>query len=369
MRAIFQLQIRRLIRSPLMVLSFLGLTLVFVFFLGGGGQQSNIITVQVYSDDALTEEDTSFWLDALNEHDSFHFTEGEADDIHESLRSGHLHYALELLEDDYRLWVSIMDERYQYVNGHVSEVYFEELRLKAASEQAGTDLSHLMDESENMALTLTTTSLASDEDDGDGFIYNNQLHSLFGMTLYFAMFTIFFSLTQVVEEKRMGTWDRIIISPITKSQVYLGHLAYTFLVGYAQIMTAFLVFRYLFDYDLGAHFGLVALTAGIYVFTIVCLGLLILGLVPSSERLQAVIPIASTAMAMLGGAFWPNEIVSNSIILTLSNLVPVSYAMDALTQISVYQNGITAITEQLGLLFLMGVLAAGIGINLMERRG
>lgn len=367
MKAVFQLQIRRLIRSPLMFLSFLGLTLVFVFFLGGGGQQ-NTINVNVFTDDSISESETKHWLELLNEHDRLEFTLGEEEEINNRLRSGNLHFALELLKEDYRFWVSVEEERYQIAAGHVNQVFFEELRLRAAEDQAGRSIrENIEDGDSDPVITLSTRSLASGDE--DNFIYDNQLHTLFGMTLYFSMFTILFSLTKVVEEKRIGTWDRMIVSPLSKIQVYMGHLIFTFLIGYTQIMMAFLVFRFVFNYDLGGEFGLITLTAGIYVFTIVSLGLLILGLVPSPERLQAVIPIVSTAMAMLGGAFWPLEIVSNTIILTMSAVIPINYAMDALNQISVYGNGLNAILEQLGLLFLMGVLASGIGINLMERRG
>lgn len=367
MRAVFQLQIRRLIRSPLLFLSFLGLTLVFVFFLGGAGQQ-NTIQINVFSDDTVSDAETEKWLGLLNENEQFEFLIDEEEQIKDRLRSGHLHFALELLDADYRFWVSVEEERYQRASSHVNQIFFEELRLRDAEEQAGVSIRENIEEYRlDPALTLSTQSLASDDE--DDFIYDNQLQNLFGMTLYFAMFSILFSLTRVVEEKKYGTWDRIIVSPLAKSQVYLGHLGFTFLVGYIQIMTAFIVFRYLFNYDLGDSFGLVALVAGIFVFTIVSLGLLILGLVPSPERLQGVIPIVATAMAMLGGAFWPLEIVSNPFILALSQGIPLHYAMDALIQISVYGRGIYAILEQLGLLVFMGVLAAGIGINLMERRG
>ncbi|AOM82286.1 ABC transporter permease [Salisediminibacterium beveridgei] len=366
MKAVFQLQIRRLIRSPLMFLSFLGLTLVFVFFLGGAGQQ-NTIQVNVFTDDTVMDAEAETWLDLLNEHEQFVFTLDEEEQIKDRLRSGHLHFALELLDDDYRFWVSVEEERYQRASGHVNQVFFEEIRLREAEEQAGFSIRENIEEyRDDPVLTVSTQSLATGE--ADDFIYDNQLQNLFGMTLYFAMFTMLFSLTRVVEEKKSGTWDRIIVSPLAKIQVYMGHLAFTFLVGYIQIMTAFFVFRYLFNYDLGDSFALITLIAGVYVFTIVSLGLLILGLVPSPERLQAVIPIAATAMAMLGGAFWPLEIVSNPLILALSQVIPIKYAMDAMIQISVYGNGLYAIQEQLGLLFLMGVLAAGIGINLMERR-
>src|SRR5699024_10939026 len=78
--------------------------------------------------------------------------------------------------------------------------------------------------------------------------------------------------------------------------------------------------------------------------------------------------IVSLSMAMLGGAFWPLEIVDSDFMLLLSNIIPIKYGLDLL-------NGITSsgytwedMLEPTAILLLMSVVFTGIGIPLMEMR-
>lgn len=72
-------------------------------------------------------------------------------------------------------------------------------------------------------------------------------------------------------------------------------------------------------------------------------------------------------MAMLGGAFWPIEIVSNRILLFLAELMPIKHAADGMIDAVVRNYSISELIQPIGILLLMGVLFMGIGINLMER--
>lgn len=186
------------------------------------------------------------------------------------------------------------------------------------------------------ALSLSVESLQGEE---DSFQYNGQLQLLFGMTLFFVIYTIMFSLVRIVDEKRTGTWSRMIISPVRKWQMYLGHLGYSFLIGFSQITLIFLLFRFAFGFELGERFWLLIAIAACYTFSIVAFGLLIISLITKPQQLGAVIPIVATGMAMVGGAFWPIELVTNEILLAVSKALPITYGLQALTSVAVYGNG------------------------------
>src|SRR5699024_5401795 len=63
--------------------------------------------------------------------------------------------------------------------------------------------------------------------------------------------------------------------------------------------------------------------------------ILIVGIVKTVQQFNVAIPIVSLSMAMLGGAFWPLEIVDSVFMLLLSNIIPIKYGLDLL-------NGITS---------------------------
>lgn len=218
---------------------------------------------------------------------------------------------------------------------------------------------------ENPALTLTKIT---QNNEGEGFIYDSQLQGLFGMTLFFVIFTITFGLSTVVAEKRSGTWDRLILSPIKKWEVYIGYLSFCFTIGYAQIILMFLLFQHVFGFDLGERWGALLIIAAFYTFAIVALAMLLMGIVSKPEQLQAVIPVVAVSFAMLGGAQWPIEAVTNEIMLTLSKFIPVTYGMEALKGAALYNRSLFELSEPMVILLGFGILFMGMGINLMERR-
>lgn len=365
MKSVFLLQLQRFRREPLLVLSFLALTIVFVAVMGGSNG-GNSLTVPTYADPALSDEETEQWLGHLNGQPDLRFEQVQEEQARQAVFSGDTPVALQLLADDYRLLV-VADAPSRFaIEGYIDRVYRQELRIRQL-EQLGVEEARaaIAESEEEPALTVVSES---QEERGEAFIYDGQLQMLFGMSLFFSIYTIMYSLMKIVEEKRYGTWNRLILSPLLKWQIYMGHLLYSFLVGFVQIVLVFLLFRYGFNFDVGDNFLLLLLITAVYTFSIVAISMLVMGLVRSPQQLQAVVPIIGTGMAMIGGAFWPIELVGNQILLSISKVLPITYGLDALKQVAIHGRGFTAITEQLSIMLLIGVVCMGIGINLMERR-
>ena len=73
-----------------------------------------------------------------------------------------------------------------------------------------------------------------------------------------------------------------------------------------------------------------------YVFSIVALSTLITALVKNVQQFNAMLPIVSVSSAMIGGAYWPLEIVESKFLLTLSKINPLTYGMEVLNGVTVY---------------------------------
>lgn len=368
MKSVFLLQWQRFRRAPMLVLSFLGLTILFVSFLAGFGGPHSQLTVYTFGDPSLEEDKKVEWLERLNDAENLTFEWVEEVEAREAVSAGEVSLALKLMNDDYRILIAVQDPSNVTVENYVHQVFVEELRLQEVRSQvdAGefrTELDRFLAEP---AMKVVTESLSGEE---NSFIYDEQLHVLFGMTLFFAIYTIMFSLMNVAEEKRVGTWDRLIVSPLYKWQMYVGHLLFSFLIGFVQILVAFLFFRFLFDFDLGEQYGMLLLIIACYTFAIVSLAMLVMGLVRRSQQLQGVIPILAVAMAMLGGAYWPVEIVTNDILVALSKGMPIYYGLEALKGAAIYNQGWDELLQPISIMLLFGVVCMGVGINLMERRG
>lgn len=363
MWAVFKLQWVRLRREPILALSFLALTFLFVFFLAGS-QADQKITIQTFSDD-LPEQELTTWLSSLNNNDTFFFQKNDREEIVERISSGQVAFAVRLEQDQYHYIIG-QQSHYQWaVDQHVQRVYSETLQLRDAEVQLGeNNLKQLMNEMRTQPLMeLNTTSLSGDRSQGDA----ERFQVVIGMTLYFVIYTLLANITNIVIEKRRGTWNRVILSPVKKTKVYLGQLLYCFVLGFLQIMLSFILFQLVLGYDFGANIGAIIVVISAYVFAIVALGMLVMGIVQSPQQLQSINPIVATGMAMLGGAFWPIDIISNQIMVFLSKTVPIYYGMEGLKGAILYDQGIVELSQPITILILMGVIFMGIGLNLMER--
>ncbi|MDE4086074.1 ABC transporter permease [Planococcus maritimus] len=363
MKAVFLLQWRRFYRKPMLVLAMFGLTVIFVSVTAAGGQSGPQMT-PVYADESMSELQAQRWLERLNGGDQFQFELMAESEARSYVAEGDVSQAVNLLETDYRLLVGREDPARFALDSFLRRIYSEELRLENAEQTTPGIRADMESSLADPALTLTVESLQGE----DSFQYNGQLQLLFGMTLFFVIYTIMFSLVRIVDEKRTGTWSRMIISPVRKWQMYLGHLGYSFLIGFSQITLIFLLFRFAFGFELGERFWLLIAIAACYTFSIVALGLLIISLITKPQQLGAVIPIVATGMAMVGGAFWPIELVTNEILLAVSKALPITYGLQALTSVAVYGNGVQAVAMPLLLLLGFGSICLAIAIRLMEWR-
>lgn len=354
---VFMLQWKRLMKQPILVLMFTGLTIAFVFFMGGA-QTATSVEVQVYSND-LTNEELNSWLERLNEDEATNFVATDYKTAEEDIRMNDTPFALEITDEEtYQFLVGQESEHLQAIEQHVHQVFSEYNRLEDVQEEF-PDRDIEIEE-----------FIAVEESEGDGaqgVITAFQLTLLIGMTFYFSGFTILYLQMNLLEEKRTGTWDRLIISPLKKTQIYLGNLFHYFLVGLLQIALSFFILTNLLGIDMGTNYiPMIAVTLA-FTFTMVSLGILLVSIVPTPQALQVTVPIIMTAMAMLGGAFWPIDLVENRFILFIGDLMPIKHGLESMVDVIVDGYTLTDILQPLGILLLMGTLFMGIGINLMER--
>ena len=348
----------------MLVVTMFGLTVIFVS-VSAAGNQGGPQAVPLYAEQSLTDSEANDWLERLNEDGRFAFELMPETRARSLVAEGDVGHAVKLMQTDYSILVGREDPNRVVLDSLLRRSYSEELSLQRAERETPGIREEVGAAMNDPALTLT---VASQQGGDDSFRYNGELQLLFGMTLFFVIYTIMFSLVRIVDEKRTGTWSRMIISPVKKWQIYLGHLGYSFVVGFSQITLIFLLFRFAFGFELGDQFWLLIVIAACYTFSIVALGLLIISLVTKPQQLGAVIPIIATGMAMVGGAFWPTELVSNEILLAIAKVLPITYGIDALTTVAVYGEGMEGIILPVAVLIGFGAICMAIGIRLMEWR-
>lgn len=365
MLSILRTQLRQTIRMPWAFLAMIAMSIVMALVFGV--QATSSLPVPVATEPGMSPQEANAWLERLNASGSFDFQFVEdADAVMRRIESNSSGVLLRVGSDAWHLYVAPGDESAPALSGWISSVYREELTLRAAADGAALDelRANVNARLEQPALAVTSTHVESEEE----FAYDSRTQGMFGMGLFFVTFTLLFGVNMILEERRMGIWDRVIVSPIGKASMFGGHFLYTFLTGMVQLIIVFTVFRLAFGLGTGPNWPVALLVAVAYCAAITALGMLLAGLVNNAQQMNVVIPIVAVSMAMIGGAYWPIEIVSNRVMLALSEALPMRHAMDSFKGLAYHSWGFEQVAVHVGYMAAFAVVCTVVGIWLVDRR-
>ncbi|MBO1005355.1 ABC transporter permease [Pseudogracilibacillus auburnensis] len=362
MTGIFLTKIKWLLRNPWTFLLMTVFSIGFAFIVGGFNSFDKIKVPTYVEEKSMQEMDV---VQLIEKQGIFVFEWMSYEEMEEKIISGKSEFGLHLYEDDFQIIVGIDSPNINIVEQSVTNAYRKDRQIdQLASGILESKQAILHEITEEPIFKTESTSFYGN----DTFVYDSNLHSVYGFTLFFVVYTIAYSVFQILIEKRSGVWDRMILSPIRKWEMYVANFLYSFLIGYSQILAVFLVFRFIIKVDFHGTFLQALLVMIPYVLAIVALSILITGAVRTTQQYNAVIPIVTISMAMIGGAFWPLEIVESKFMLLLSKIVPITYGMEALNGVTLYGYSFEQTLFPISILLLMSVIMTGVGIHLMEKR-
>lgn len=353
---------RLLLRKPGALITTTLICMAFAFMIGKAGFDK--AEIPVYS--SMEADELKLYLNQLNKGDVFRFKPTTEEEVKERVSEGKVEAGVQLEKSKYTIYIARNSENIPLLEQYVKAFYKQIFKQKAMEGISGesTDSNRKTDAQWPEIFSLKTSYFDNKEKPA----YNQALQSLFGFTLFFVIYTIGFNVVDILNEKQMGIWDRIIISPTSKVAVYTANLLYSFLIGYVQVVFIFFVFRYGAGVDFQGSFGKTLLIIIPYLFSIVALTILLTGLVKTTGQFNALLPLIGVSFAMLGGAYWPLEIVSSELLLAISKVIPVTYGMELLKGAVISKSSLQDLLYPIGILLLMGVVMMGIGIRLIERR-
>ena len=292
-------------------------------------------------------------LKDLNKSESYSFVSYTEEEVKEQLAKGEADVGVSINADTYTIFRIAETANVLMVQNFLQTYYGYMLKEDALLNNAADKEEAkrvLISNKETPIIPVSNEQTLSEKE----ATYNQSLQSLFGFTLFFCIYTISFMVIEILRDKQNGIWDRFILSSTSKAQIYLGHLVFSFFIGYAQIING--------------NFYLVYVLIIPYLFSIVALTILLTGLVKTPSQFNAIIPLVSVSFAMLGGAYWPIEIVTSKVMLLLSKFIPITYGMELLKKGIIESASWMDIMVPAGILCLMGTIMLGIGIQLIEKR-
>lgn len=198
--------------------------------------------------------------------------------------------------------------------------------------------------------------------------YDGLKHSMIGFTVFFSTYTMVFSIGTILSDKQYKTWERMLVSPLTKKAILGGTMTVSYLIGAVQIGVLILCGKFLFKVDWGNSLAGVLMVAGAFVFSITSLGLMLSGFIKTQAQLGSLAPIVLTSTSMLGGCMWPLEIVNNKVLLFLAELTPQKWAIQGIESIASKGMGFNVAIIPTVVLLAMGTIYFTIGVKILNKQ-
>jgi ABC-2 type transport system permease protein len=186
-----------------------------------------------------------------------------------------------------------------------------------------------------------------------------------GFTVFFVVMVALSGAGGIMEERELGTLRRLLATPASRGQIIAGKVfgvasiaafEATVLVGFGALV---------FGVPWGNSPLAVVLTLGALVLAATGLGIMLSALVRTRDQLSALVPVVSTAMAMLGGCYWPVEITP-PFMQKVALMIPTGWAMVALKNTVSRGLGVQAVLVPVAVLLGMAGVFFVVGLTRLK---
>lgn len=190
---------------------------------------------------------------------------------------------------------------------------------------------------------------------------NNVSERAIGFSIMFLMFTLMSVSGTFLQSRKIGVWYRLLSTPVSRLEIVGGYLLSFFLLGWLQFGILMVCSNLLFDVQWGNIAGEIMLVSAL-LLCVIGLGLFIAGMVRTTEQQSAISNILIVSTCMLGGVYWPLDIVPD-VMKTISEFVPQAWAMKGFTELVARGGAISDILLPVAVLLGFACVFLGVGVS------
>jgi len=183
-----------------------------------------------------------------------------------------------------------------------------------------------------------------------------------GFTVFFVLMICIAGAGGIIEEREFGTLRRLLATPVGRPRIIGGKLLGIASVGASEaaVLVGFGVL--IFKVPWGSSPAAVIMVLGSLVLASTGLGVMLSASVRTRSQLSAISSVLSTALAMIGGCYWPLEITP-PFMQKLALFTPTGWAMIGLKNTVARGMGVPSVLLPCAVLLGMAVLFLAIGLS------
>jgi ABC-2 type transport system permease protein len=182
-----------------------------------------------------------------------------------------------------------------------------------------------------------------------------------GMMVQFSIFGLITSAMVLLLERKSGTLQRLLSSPISRVEIIAGHILAMFLVVFAQQLILVLLGQFVFGVDyLREPLAILLMIIALALWA-ASLGLLISAISRKEDQVITLSLIAMFIFAALGGAWFPLEVAGKAFA-TIGHVMPTAWAMDGFQNILMRGLDFSSVLMPAGILLVYAAAFFGLAI-------
>jgi len=361
MKGIWIARFLNLKRKPIVLIMMTIMTLVMAYVVGDSSNGEMSVSVAVDG-----SEMTQAVLDRLKKEDGFSLKEVSEEELQQKAKEDIRMVGVGLKETSYTIYSASDSDGVRNLSLIVESAYrdisFKQQVIQAGGEDAWVDIEVSLQK--DQAFLLQTAAM----DESEVFRYDNALQSLFGFMLFFVFYTVSINVQFILDDKRSGVWNRLKLASVSRLQLYFGHLSFSYIIGLVQVLLVLFVFRYVLGTNMYEGFWKVVIIASIYVLLVMAFSVFVISLVKTVSQSSIIISLVAVSFAMIGGAYWPLEIVQSEGLLALKWISPIYYAMESMKRVTVYEGTLSSVWTYVSMMIGIAIILLLVGISLLEKR-
>jgi ABC-2 type transport system permease protein len=170
----------------------------------------------------------------------------------------------------------------------------------------------------------------------------------------------------VAGEKRDGSLTRVFLTPTSNSTIVVGTLLFYVLFELVRAIFLIAFSIVVFNIQIQGSYFLIALILVVYISISTAIGMMVSSTVKTEQQFQAVAMLISLPTIFLSGVFFPLQAMPK-IMQSIANVIPITYAADALRGVMVKALPIGMIASPLIILGIFFVVCVG-GVLVVFKR-
>ena len=248
------------------------------------------------------------------------------------------------------------------INGY-SQVYIEQLSTVLAEAKVAT-LNSTINQTNSLAVVKPYNIQLQGVVSGTTNYFDFVAPGIMAMTVMMSVMTGL--PVAISQEKEVGTMDGMMVAPINRLSIILGKTLGQTVRGLLQGVIILVLAVGLFGVTIHGNILLVFALLLLGVFSFVGLGIVITSFTKDQETAQMLMMTLMFPMMFLSGVFFPIQTMP-WYMQDISKFMPLTYASDALRKVMVLGAGVPAISTDLIVLIVFGIVMTAIAVPVFRR--